>query len=51
MRLFRDRDYVETVEGLFFTAVGNVHPPSHVIAYLKYVPNPDGKWGREKRFR
>ncbi len=51
MRLFRDRDYVETVEGLFFTAVGNVHPPSHVIAYLKYVPSPDGKWGREKRFR
>jgi len=51
MRLFRDRDYVETVEGLFFTVVGNVHPPGYVIAYLKYVPSPDGKWGRERRFR
>jgi predicted nucleotidyltransferase len=51
MRLFRDRDYVETVEGLFFTVVGNVHPPGRVIAYLKYVPSPDGKWGRERRFR
>jgi len=51
MRLFRDRDYVETIEGLFFTVVGNVHPPGYAIAYLKYVPSPDGKWGREKRFR
>ncbi len=51
MRFFRDRDYVETVEGLFFTVVGNVHPPSRVIAYLKYVPSPDGKWGRERRFK
>ncbi|MEM0217859.1 MAG: hypothetical protein QXP47_03090 [Candidatus Nezhaarchaeales archaeon] len=51
MRSFRDRDYVETVEGLFFTVIGNVHPTSHVIAYLKYVPSPEGKWGREKRFK
>lgn len=49
-RLFRDRDYVETIEGMFFTVVGNVHPISHVIAYLKYVPSPYGKWGRERKF-
>lgn len=50
-RLFRDRDYVETVEGLFFTVVGNVHPASCVIAYLKYFPSSDGMWGRERRFK
>jgi predicted nucleotidyltransferase len=51
MRLFRDRDYIETIEGLFFTVVGNVHPPGRVTAYLKYVPSPNGKWGRKRRFR
>ncbi|MEM4576399.1 MAG: nucleotidyltransferase domain-containing protein [Candidatus Nezhaarchaeales archaeon] len=51
MRSFRDRDYIETVEGLFFTVVSNVHPTSHVVAYLKYVPSPDGKWGRDKKFK
>lgn len=50
-RLFRDRDYLETVEGLFFTVVGNVHPTNCVIAYLKYVPSLDGKWGRDRRFK
>ena len=47
MRGFRDRDYVETVEGLFFTVVSNVHPEGRVIAYLKYAPSPEGKWGAE----
>lgn len=51
MRLFRDRDYVETIEGLFFTVVGNIHPASHVIAYLKYVPSPEGIWGKDRRFK
>lgn len=50
-RFFRDRDYIKTEEGLFFTVVGNVHPVNHVIAYLKYVPSPDGKWGRDKKFK
>jgi len=52
LRLFRDRDYVETPEGLLFTVVGNVHPNDGVIAYLKYLPSSDGKWGSgDKRFR
>ncbi|MDH5815246.1 MAG: nucleotidyltransferase domain-containing protein [Candidatus Nezhaarchaeota archaeon] len=51
MRSFRDRDYVETVEGLFFTVVGNVHPVNYVIAYLKYIPSSEGKWGRERKFK
>ena len=46
MRAFRDRDYVQTIEGYFFCVVGPVHPADRVIAYLKYVPDPSGKWGR-----
>lgn len=52
MRAFRDRDYIETPENLFFTVVGNVHPQDYVIAYLKYIPSPDGKWGSgDKKFK
>lgn len=51
MRSFRDRDYIETVEGLFFTVVGNVHPTSCILAYLKYIPSQDGKWGKDKKFK
>jgi predicted nucleotidyltransferase len=42
----RDRDFVETVEGLLFCVVGYLHPPDQVTAYLKYVPDPEGKWRR-----
>lgn len=50
MRLFRDRDYIETVEGLFFTVVSNLHPKDRVIAYLKYAPSRTGLWGRRVRY-
>jgi predicted nucleotidyltransferase len=42
----RDRDFVETLEGLLFCVVGYLHPPDQVTAYLKYVPDPGGKWRR-----
>lgn len=52
MRSFRDRDYIQTKEGYFFCVVGPTHPEDRVIAYLKYVPDPSGKWGgTETRFR
>jgi len=41
----RDRDYVETVEGLFFCVVGYLHPPGMYTAYLKYAPG-GGPWKR-----
>ena len=51
-RSFRDRDYLETVDGLFFTVIGSVHPEDRVLAYLKYLPDPSGRWGRgRKRYR
>ncbi len=48
-RGYRNRDYIETVEGLLFTVVGDVHPVDRVLAYLKYVPNRKGAWGFETR--
>ncbi|MEM2942776.1 MAG: hypothetical protein QXT81_05080, partial [Candidatus Bathyarchaeia archaeon] len=43
---YRDRDFIETKEGLLFTVVGNVHPPGRILAYLKYYPAKSGKWSR-----
>lgn len=52
MRSFRDRDYLITPEGFIFAVIGNLHPPDRVIAYLKYVPDEQGKWeGRGSRYR
>ena len=34
---FKDRDYLETDEGLVFCVVGEVHPPERAFAYLKYM--------------
>ncbi|MEM1991816.1 MAG: hypothetical protein QXL13_04195 [Nitrososphaerota archaeon] len=45
MRMFRDKDYVETQEEWFFCIVGEEHPHDRVIAYLKYLPG-DGVWSR-----
>ena len=40
----KDRDFVETLEGLLFCVVGYLHPPDQATAYLKYVPDAEGKW-------
>jgi predicted nucleotidyltransferase len=49
MDTYFDRDFVETPEGFLFCVIGCVHPKDRVIAYLKYVPDVAGKWGREQR--
>ncbi|UCD73031.1 MAG: hypothetical protein JSW01_06230 [Candidatus Bathyarchaeota archaeon] len=49
VRGFRDRDFIETPEGFFFCIVDGIHPNNRAIAYLKYVPDKTGKWGRDKR--
>ena len=48
MRGFRDRDYLKTIEGYLFCVLSSVHPEDRVIAYLKYVPDSSGKWGKGK---
>ena len=35
---FLDHDHLEDIHGNIYVVIGNVHPPSKVIAYLKYVP-------------
>ncbi len=42
----KDRDLIETHEGLLFCVVGYLHPPDRYTAYLKYVPASEGKWTR-----
>jgi len=39
--------FVESIEGLIFDVKGLVHPPDRVIAYIRYVPDPEGD--RERR--
>jgi len=42
-------DYVETAEGLLFAVKGLFHPEGRVIAYLRYVPDPEGDRDRGGR--
>ncbi|MBC8224883.1 hypothetical protein H8E65_09850 [Candidatus Bathyarchaeota archaeon] len=42
-------DYIETVEGLLFAVKGVHHPPGLTIAYLRYIPNPEGERVRNGR--
>jgi len=40
----KDRDFLRTHEGMFFCVTGYLHPPDQYTAYLKYSPDPLGKW-------
>lgn len=42
----KDRDFIETPEGMFFCVVDYLHPPGKYTAYLKYSPAPSGRWQR-----
>ncbi len=51
MREFRDRDFIQSKEGLFFCVVGQIHPPDRVISYIKYIPSESGFWRNgEKKY-
>ncbi len=43
----KDRDFIETPEGLLFCVVGYLHPPDKYTAYLKYSPAAEGRWRRQ----
>ncbi len=45
-RLPKDRDFIETREGMLFCVVDYLHPPGKYTAYLKYSPAGQGKWRR-----
>ena len=38
---------LHTADGLIFTVKGLVHPPDRVIAYLRYLPDPQGDRERD----
>ncbi len=44
MRKPKDRDFLETEEGMFFCVTGYLHPPDRITGYLKYSPVTEGKW-------
>ncbi|MFP3985199.1 MAG: hypothetical protein ACLFU9_04445 [Candidatus Bathyarchaeia archaeon] len=50
-RAFRDRDFISTKEGFFFCVVGPYHPPDRVVSYVKYWPDPQGKWKKNEKYR
>ena len=43
-----DRDFFQTIDGMFFCVTGYLHPPDRYTAYLKYSPDSEGKWKRGK---
>ncbi|MGQ9459848.1 MAG: hypothetical protein ACUVRA_01265 [Candidatus Bathyarchaeaceae archaeon] len=43
----REGDLVETTDGILFDVKGLVHPPSRVVAFLRYVPDPKGDRERD----
>lgn len=48
----REGDFVETVDGNIFDVKGFVHPPSKVIAFIRYTPDSKGDRVRaETRYR
>lgn len=43
---------VETTDDLIFTVKGLIHPPDRLVAYLRYLPDPEGDRERENlRYR
>ncbi|MFB7292237.1 hypothetical protein [Actinacidiphila glaucinigra] len=38
----RDRDYLLDRRGVIFKVIGDVHPDSHYLGYVKYHPDPKG---------
>jgi len=43
----REGDLLETTDNVFFDVKGLVHPPSRVVAFLRYVPDPNGDRERD----
>jgi len=47
----REGDLVETIDNIIFDVKGLVHPPKRVVAFIRYVPDPNGNRERDgKRY-
>jgi predicted nucleotidyltransferase len=40
--MVRDRDYIRDHHGLIFKVIGDQHPESHYLGYVKYYPDRNG---------
>ncbi|WP_326640053.1 hypothetical protein OG884_35170 [Streptosporangium sp. NBC_01755] len=38
----RDRDYLMDQHSVVFKVIGDIHPASHYLGYVKYHPDPHG---------
>ena len=48
---FREGDLIETKDNIVCDVKGIVHPPDRVVAFLRYVPDPEGNRQRDgKRY-
>ncbi|MCR4408294.1 MAG: hypothetical protein NUW24_15475 [Anaerolineae bacterium] len=50
MRKPKDRDFIQTTEGLLFCVTDYLHPLDKYTAYLKYSPSLVGKWKNGETF-
>jgi len=49
---FRDRDIIRDVDGRIFVVLGHIQPTERILSFLKYIPDPNGKWvSGTQRFR
>ena len=47
----REGDLLETIDNIVFDVKGLVHPPNRVVAFIRYVPDPNGNRKRNgKRY-
>ena len=46
MEKVRTRDFIYTVDDLYFASTNYIHPEDRFISFLRYIPDPDGD--REK---
>ncbi len=45
----RPRDFIYTVDDLFFATTTYLHPEDRLIAFLRYIPDPEGERSRNGR--
>lgn len=43
----REGDFIETFDNAIFDVKGLVHPPGKVVAFIRYVPDPEGDRKRD----
>ena len=44
---YREGDFIESIEGLIFDVKGLVHPPNKVVAFVRYIQDPEGDRERD----